>query len=77
MGRSIRKVKGVIRVGIGKKKKNLSDNRIVNYRHQHNDVIKVGSMKKFVTKNLPISTFYRSVICFFSNSGTFRADGVV
>mgnify|MGYP005823289909 CR=1 FL=1 len=71
MGWSIRKVKGVIRVGNGKKKKNLSKNRTVNYQHQHNDVIKVGSRKKFDTQNLPTSTFYRSIVCFCSSSGTF------
>ena len=39
------------------KEKNLSEIRTVNYQHEHNDVIKVGSRKKFDTKNLPISTF--------------------
>ena len=49
-------MKGVIRVGndgrniMGKKEKKLSEFRTVNYQHEDNDVIKVGSRKKFVKK---------------------------
>ena len=32
------------------KEKNLSEFRRVNYQHEHNDVIKVGSRKKIVKK---------------------------
>ena len=49
-------MKGVIRVGNDgkkyygetKKKKKLSEFRTVNYQHEDNGVIKVGSRKKFV-----------------------------
>ena len=33
---------------MGKQKKKLSEFRTVNYQHEDNDVIKVGSRKKFV-----------------------------